>query len=52
MHFCGVQAQFVDAQLAVFIPTDILADTSFSAEMDLNDVMVGHCRQKLVNQGA
>ena len=35
-----MQAQFVDAQLAAYIPTDILASSSgFSAEMDLNDVM-------------
>ncbi|KAK9802983.1 hypothetical protein WJX73_003844 [Symbiochloris irregularis] len=36
------QAQFVDAQLAAYIPTDILADSSYSGDMDLNDVLLMH----------
>ena len=38
------QAQFADVQLAAYIPTDILNSGGFSAEMDLNDVMVSVAR--------
>lgn len=41
-----LQAQFVDMHLAAYIPPDILLESGgFSAEMDLNDVMVSDSLQ-------